>query len=114
MLADENREQARSAYWPTVDLVGIYDYEDNVDGVEGVQEQAAIMVEANWQLFAGFANQANVAQSAYEHIAAIHDRSATSRLIVQDVEVAWDQLSTSRQRVVLLENAVNIAIEVHD
>ena len=113
-LADEGRAQARSAYWPTVDLVGIYDYEDNVDGVQGVQNQATIMVEANWQLFAGFANQANVAQSAYQHVAAIHDRSATSRLIMQDVEIAWDQVMTSRQRVDLLENAVNIAIEVHD
>ena len=62
----------------------------------------------------GFANQANVAQSAYEHVAAIHDRSATTRLIVQDVEIAWDQLITSRQRVGLLENAVVIAIEVHE
>jgi adhesin transport system outer membrane protein len=113
-LADERRNQASAAYWPTIDLVGILDYEDNVDGVQGVQKQGTIMVEANWQLFSGFANQARVAQSAYEHVAAIHDRSSTMRLIVQDVEVAWDQVMTSRQRVDLLKNAVNIAIEVHE
>ena len=114
MLADEGRDRARAGYWPTVDLVGRLDYEDNVDGVEGVQRQGTIMVEANWELFNGFANQARVAQSAYEHVSAIHDRATITRLVVQDVEIAWDQVLTSRQRVDLLENAVNIAIEVHD
>ncbi len=114
LLADETRDQARSAYWPRVDLVGRLNVEDDVDGIEGVRRDAAILVEANWQLFAGFANQANVAQSAYEHVAAIHERAATNRQVVEDVELAWEVLLTSRQRVELLENAVNIAIEVHD
>lgn len=114
LLADETRDQARSAYWPRVDLVGRVNFEDDVDGIEGIRRDAAILVEANWQLFAGFANQANVAQSAYEHVAAIHERAATNRQVVEDVELAWEVLLTSRQRVELLENAVNIAIEVHD
>ena len=114
LLADETRDQARSAYWPRVDLVGRLNLEDDVDGIEGVRRDAAILVEANWQLFAGFANQANVAQSAYEHVAAIHERAATNRQVIEDVELAWEVLQTSRERVGLLENAVNIAIEVHD
>ncbi|MEM7123724.1 MAG: TolC family outer membrane protein [Pseudomonadota bacterium] len=114
LLADETRDQARSAYWPRVDLVGRLNLEDDVDGIEGVRRDAAILVEANWQLFAGFANQANVAQSAYEHVAAIHERAATNRQVIEDVELAWEVLQTSRERVELLENAVNIAIEVHD
>jgi len=113
-LADENRNRAQAEYWPTVDLVGRLDYEDNVDGVQGIQRQGTIMVEANWQLFNGFANQARVAQAAYQHVSAIHDRSTTTRLVMQDVEIAWDQVLTSRERVDLLENAVNIAIEVHE
>lgn len=112
-LADEARDVAYSGYYPTVDLVGRLDWEDDVDGTEGVRRDAAIMVEANWQIFSGFATDAGVARSAYQYVAAVNDRSAVGRLIIRDTELAWEQFMTSRERVGLLENAVNIAIEVH-
>ncbi|MDG2482607.1 MAG: TolC family outer membrane protein [Alphaproteobacteria bacterium] len=112
-LADEGRVSARSAYWPTLDLVGRLNWEHDVAGTIGIRRDAAVIVEANWQLFAGFANQAGVAQSAYQYVASVHDRTATCRLIVQDTELAWERWQTAVVRVALLENAVAIAEEVH-
>ena len=112
-LADENRTAARSAYYPTLDLVGRLNWEDDVDGTRGIRRDAAVIVEANWQIFSGFATDAGVARSAYEYQSAMNDRSATGRIVQRDVEAAWEQLATSRQRVDLLENAVAIAEEVH-
>jgi adhesin transport system outer membrane protein len=112
-LADENRDIAESAYYPTVDLVERLNWEDNVDGTIGIRRDAAVIVEANWQLFAGFANQAGVAQSAYQYVASVNDRAATTRIVVRDTRLAWEQWQTSIQRVDLLENAVAIAEEVH-
>ena len=112
-LADENRTTAYSAYYPTLDLVGRLNWEDDVDGTIGIRRDAAVILEANWQLFAGFANQAGVAQSAYQYVASVNDRTATNRIVVRDTELAWEQWHTSVQRVELLENAVAIAEEVH-
>ena len=112
-LAGEARTLANSGYYPTVDLVGRLNWEDDVNGTEGVRRDAAVLVEANWQIFSGFATDAGVARSAYQYVAAVNDRSAVSRVIVRDTELAWEQFMTSRERVELLENAVNIAIEVH-
>ena len=42
------------------------------------------------------------------------DAATTSRKVIEDVRLSWDQLDTVRQRVSLLENAINIAIEVHE
>ncbi|MBT7613144.1 MAG: TolC family protein, partial [Rhodospirillaceae bacterium] len=88
-------------------------WEHDVAGTIGIRRDAAVIVEANWQLFAGFANQAGVAQSAYQYVASVHDRTATCRLIVQDTELAWERWQTAVERVALLENAVAIAEEVH-
>ena len=112
-LADEARDAAYSGYYPAVDLVGRLNWEDDVEGTEGVRRDAAIMVEANWQIFSGFATDAGVARSAYQYVAAVNDRSAVGRVIIRDTELAWELFMTSRERVALLENAVNIAIEVH-
>ena len=112
-LAEEARIAARSGYYPTVDLVGRLNWEDDVNGTEGVRRDAAVLVEANWQIFSGFATDAGVARSAYQYVAAVNDRTAMSRVVIRDTELAWEQYTTSRERVELLENAVNIAIEVH-
>ena len=42
------------------------------------------------------------------------DAATTSRKVIEDVRLSWDQLDTVRQRVSLLENDINIAIEVHE
>jgi len=112
-LAEEARIAARAGYYPTVDLIGRLNWQDDVDGTEGVRRDAAVLVEANWQLFSGFATDAGVARSAYQYVAAVNDRTALSRVVIRDTELAWEQFMTSRERVELLENAVNIAIEVH-
>lgn len=112
-LADEARTQARAGYYPNVDLVGRANWEEDVDGTEGVRRDAAVIVEANWQIFSGFATDAAVGRSAYQYVAAVNDRAAIGRIVVRDTELAWEQYMTSRERVALLENAVNIAVEVH-
>ena len=112
-LADEGRVSARSTYWPTLDLVGRLNWEDDVAGTIGIRRDAAVIVEASWQLFAGFANQAGLAQSAYQYVASVHDRTAVNRIVVRDTELAWEQLRTAQERVGLLVNAVAIAEEVH-
>ena len=112
-IAEERKRSARSPYFPRIDVVGEYNYEDDEAGVVGTRRDWAVKVQANWELFSGFATRRDSADAAFRYLATIDNRSFVNRKIVEDVRLAWEQLATARGRVVLLKNAVNIAIEVH-
>ncbi len=113
-LAQQRRRGAKADYFPRVDLVGKWNYEDNVDGVESVRRDFSFLVRANWKLFQGFATRASVAEAAYQYAASVDNRNFVTQKIVEDVNLAWENLQTAQRRLQLLTNAVNIAIEVHD
>jgi adhesin transport system outer membrane protein len=70
------------------------------------------VLTATWKLFDGFATRANVEQTAYDYQASRDDHHTSVRSAVEATRLAWQQLLTARQRVELLESAVNIADEV--
>ncbi len=113
-LADERRRTARSAYYPTVDLVGEYNFEQDEAGVAGTRRDYIVKVEASWELFSGFATRDSSAEAAQRYLATLDNHNFVTRKILENVRLSWEQLQTVRQRVTLLENAVNIAGEVHD
>ena len=80
----------------------------------GARRDYAITIEARWELFNGFQTRADAAGRAYQHLAALDNHSFVNRKVIEDVRLSWDQLDTARQRVDLLENAINIAVEVHE
>lgn len=112
-LAQQRRRTAKSDYFPRVDLVGKINYEDNVDGVESVRRDHSVVVRANWELFSGFSTRASVAEAAYQYAASVDNRNFVAQKVVEDVNLAWENLQTAQRRLALLTNAVNIAIEVH-
>jgi adhesin transport system outer membrane protein len=111
-VAERNRGIAASDYYPTVDLVGRLNWENNVDALEGVRRDWAVLVRLNWQLFNGFATDAAVAAAAYSRAAAMDTYGYNRRKVIEDLRIAWEQLATARERVRLLDNAVAIAEEV--
>jgi len=113
-LAQERRRGAASGYYPRIDLVGRRNYENNVDGVAGMRNDYAVLLQFTWELFSGFATQSGIAQASAEFAAARSNLSFTNRKVVEEVELAWQALETARERQSLLENAVNIAGEVFD
>lgn len=113
-IADERRDLARSGYFPRLDFEVAGTYENDVDGVEGVRRDVTALVTANWNIFDGFSTRAAVARTAFEHAAAKDTQATTRRRVTEQVRLAWDALETARNRVTLLQNAVNIAGEVYD
>ncbi len=113
-LASERRRLARSDYFPRFDIVGSANYEKNYDLLPGTRNDVSVVLTATWQLFDGFATRANVAQTAYDYQASRDNHDASVRGVVEATRLAWQQLTTARQRVSLLENAVEIADEVFD
>jgi hypothetical protein len=73
-----------------------------------------VKVQASWELFNGFATRAATAQAAHQFLSTIDTANFTRRKVAEEVRLAWQALETARERVALLQNAVNIAAEVFD
>ncbi|MBT3927744.1 MAG: TolC family protein [Rhodospirillaceae bacterium] len=111
-IAQEQRTIAKAAFYPSVDLVAEWSYEDDLAAVRGSRRDYTAKVQANWDLFNGFATRAGVARASHDYLSSIDQSNFVKRKISEETRLAWSGLDTSRKRVTLLQNAVNIAAEV--
>jgi len=112
VVARDQKNRLYSEYLPTVDLVGKWNFDKNVDGALGVERDYQVLLQASWDLFSGLSTPSKISQAAYDHGAKKDARELTARRVIEQARVSWQALLTARQRVELLENAVNIAAEV--
>ncbi|MGH6954826.1 MAG: TolC family protein [Alphaproteobacteria bacterium] len=112
--ADKERDVARSEYFPRLDLVSRANWEDDVDGIGGIRKDYSALLRVTWELFSGFATNARVARAAANYGERLQLHSDTRRRTAEEVRLAWESLLSARERVGLLQNAVNIAAEVFD
>jgi outer membrane protein, adhesin transport system len=113
-VAAEERRVARSEFFPTLELVGRANYENNVDGVTGHRDDYSVLVQVTWELFSGFRTSAASQRTAATRLQRVEERNETARKIAEETRLAWENLQTARERVELLQNAVNIADEVYN
>ena len=111
-IAQEQRTIAKAAFYPTIDIVAEWSYEDDLAAVRGSRRDYTAKVQANWDLFNGFATRAGVAQASHNYLSSVDASNFVKRKIGEETRLAWSGLDTARQRVTLLQNAVNIAAEV--
>jgi adhesin transport system outer membrane protein len=111
-VSQAKKRAAEAGYLPTINLTGKADYENDKNAVIGVRRDWSILVGATWELFSGFKTDAQVAQASWEQAGAKDDYLYSNRKVGEQVRIAWNKLSTSRQRIDLLDNAATIAEEV--
>lgn len=111
-VASERRTLARSDYFPTIDVVGSVDYEEDFDLQQGVRRDHSVLLQATWNLFNGFATSAGVAQAAHDFRASQDNHEFVNRGVAEATRLAWQQLRTARDREELLANAITISEEV--
>ncbi len=112
--ARAKQDLVRADYYPTLDLVGSWNLERNKEAVAGTRRDAALLLQAQWNIFNGFQTQASETRAIIEHSASKDRRLQSARAAEEDTRIAWESLVTSRERVALLENAVDLAAEVFD
>lgn len=105
---------AESGYYPTLDLTGRAGYASYANGTDGMRRDWAILLQLNWELFSGFKTQSMVAQASYDNAASKDTASQANRKASEAVRLAWTQLATTKDRLKLLEQAINLAHEVYD
>ena len=113
-VARERRRTVRSELFPTVDLEGTYNYEKHNNAILGTRRDYSLVVSSTWELFSGFSTRASMAQAAYDYHASKDQHEFTVRKVIEQTKLAWQSLLTARERLELLENAVNIASEVFE
>ncbi len=111
-IAQEQRTVAKAAFYPTIDVVAEWSYENDLAATAGYRRDYTAKVQANWDLFNGFATRAGVARASHDYLSSIDQSNFVKRKISEETRLAWSGLDTARQRVTLLQNAVNIAAEV--
>ena len=100
-----------AGYYPSVDLVGYYGKEHNVNQIERRTEASALL-KFNWNIFSGGETRSR-SQAALKTYESVVDReAAVGRKVEENVHTAWNQLQNGRERQELLRNAAKIASEV--
>ena len=110
----ERRRAVRAEYLPIVDLVGSANYEKHRNATLGTRRDLSVLLQARWDLFTGFSTRASQAQAAFDYGASQDNYRFVVRKVTEQVRLSWQALLTVRERLELLENAINIASEVFD
>lgn len=111
-VAGETLRAAKSPFYPRLNLFAEGSRENDVDGIIGQRKDVTVQMQATWELFSGFASQAQVSRAAHQRAASMSTHTFVDRQTEENVRFAWSALVTARERKALLENAVNIAQEV--
>ena len=113
-IAREKKASAGFDLYPNVDVIGKMGYENDNAATVGTRRDMSVVVQANWDLFSGFSSRTNIAQASFDYAASRDTYDYTIRKTVENVRLSWQKLKTARERLALLENAVNIASEVFE
>lgn len=113
-IARERRRQNWSEFYPTVDMVGAANYENDNNAVDGVRRDYSVVLSASWSLFSGGSTLARSQKGQLNYTASLDNYDFITSKVVEQTRLAWQSLITSRERKELLGNAVNIASEVFD
>lgn len=110
--AHEQRKVAIADFFPQVDVVAEGGIENDNEGIVGARRDLFVGLRANWELFDGLNSAAATERTGHRIAETMENHAALSLEIAKRVEIAWQQLSTLRERQLLAENAANIAVEL--
>ncbi len=112
-IARERRRSLSSELYPNLDIEGSANYEKNNDTTIGYRKDYSVLLRASWDLYSGNSTTASMDQAFYDYRASMDNHIFLERKTAEGVRLAWQNLLTTRSRIELLENAVNIAGEVY-
>jgi adhesin transport system outer membrane protein len=101
---------AKNTNYPTLYIESGASWNDDLDGVEGENNDVYIMLRLRYALFNGGADKAEKAQTRLLNQRAGYELDDTRRLVRRDAEHAWFTYQSSVERVKLLEDYVALSL----
>lgn len=80
---------SQSNYFPFVEAVLSATRNNNIDGIRGINDDAAAMLRARWNVFRGGRDRAKQQETAYMAQEAAEIRNRTYRQIVENTSLTW-------------------------
>jgi outer membrane protein, adhesin transport system len=111
-VARERQRAVRAELFPSLDVESRYSFEKNAGAVLGTRRDYTMTVRATWDMFTGFSTRNLMSQASFNLGATKDQYEFTTRKVIEQAKLSWQALMTARERLQLLENAVNIASEV--
>lgn len=111
-VAEEAKRGIKAEYYPTVDLVGSMNFEEDKNATIGIRRDYSILVEANWDLFSGFSTEYARKKATFDHAASKSTYDYTARKTIEATRQAWHTLETTQERLALKENDVILKEEI--
>lgn len=106
MAAVAQYNAARRNYYPRVDFEVDRTWNNDIDGVDGTNEDLTAMFRLRYNLYNGGADQARVRQTQHQIEEAKAIQSNTHREVVQSVELSWNAYSILSRQLPHLEQHV--------
>jgi len=97
---------AKSAFHPTVEANLQARYGDDLDGVEGYDQDFIARVNVGYNLYNGLADQARVRRGEAVQKQAQDARETALRRVAEEVRLAWNALNSAERRLTTLERQV--------
>ncbi|MBF0323572.1 TolC family protein [Magnetospirillum moscoviense] len=108
----EQKRVMEAGYFPTLDLIGKANYENDKNATLGVRRDWSLLLTATWELFSGFKTDSQVAQATFNATAAKDDHLDAMRTVANEVRSAWHKLNNAKESLDLQDNAAILAEEV--
>ncbi len=111
-VTGESKRIAEAGYFPTLDLIGKANYENDKNATLGVRRDWSLLLTATWELFSGFKTDSQVSQATFANVAAKDNQLYTNRVVANSVRTAWHKLNNAKETLELQDNAAVLAEEV--
>lgn len=106
MAAVAQYNAAKRNYYPRVDFEVDRTWNNDLDGVDGMNEDLTAMIRMSYNLYNGGADQAKVRQTQHQIEEAKAVQSNAHREVMQSVELSWNAFSILSRQVPYLEQHV--------
>ncbi|MDZ7750540.1 MAG: TolC family outer membrane protein [Gammaproteobacteria bacterium] len=110
--ARATRDATRSAFFPRVDLELSVNENEDIDGVEGDNNDTRLMAVARYNLYRGGADAARHRQAAHDISRAMNRVADERRVTAEEVNLEWNAWDTSRERIPFLLSHVEASEQV--
>lgn len=107
--AHAQREQTKSPYYPSFDLVFEQRRGENLDGVEGVEQDYSLMLQMRYNLFNGGYDSAREKEATYMVGESQDNLEVVRRQVTEVVRLAWNAYASLADQLPYLEQHVSSA-----
>ena len=114
MAAVAQYNAAKRNYYPRVDFEVDRTWNNDLDGVDGMNEDLTAMVRMSYNLYNGGVDQAKVRQTQYQIEEAKAVQNNAHRDVMQSVELSWNAFSILSRQVPYLEQHVAASQETRN